>query len=69
MSRFIKIGAAAKLLGIAIQTLPRWEREKQIIPDYKFPGGARYLDFVRFLTPSFGRAAPMSQLISQEGLL
>jgi len=42
MSRFIKIGAAAKLLGIAIQTLPRWEREKQIIPDYKFPGGTRY---------------------------
>ncbi len=42
MSRFLKIGEAAKLFGVSIQTLRRWEREKTLIPDYKSPGGTRY---------------------------
>ena len=42
MSRFLKIGEAAKLLGVSIQTLRRWERKKNLVPDYKSPGGTRY---------------------------
>lgn len=41
MSRFIKIGKAAELLGVSIQTLRRWELQKILVPDRK-TGGTRY---------------------------
>jgi len=44
MNRLIKIGEAAKLLGVSIQTLRRWEREEQLLPDRKSDGGTRYYD-------------------------
>ena len=42
MSRFIKIGVAAKILGVSIQTLRRWELEGELLPDRKSDGKTRY---------------------------
>ena len=49
MNRFVKIGEAAKLLGISIQTLRRWEKSGEIIPDKRTEGGTRYYDSERLL--------------------
>lgn len=42
MSRFLKIGEAAKILGVSIQTLRRWEEEKYLLPHHKSNGQTRY---------------------------
>ena len=42
--RFIKIGEAAKLLGVSIETMRRWEQTSELIPDRKTKGGTRYYD-------------------------
>ena len=44
LSRYIKIGQAAKLLGVTPQTVRRWEREGQLSPDRVSEGGTRYYD-------------------------
>ncbi len=44
MSRFIKIGEAAKILGVSIQTLRRWEEIKYLIPNRRSKGKTRYYD-------------------------
>lgn len=44
MSRFIKIGEAAKLLGVSIQTLRRWEESGYLLPIKKDKGSTRYYD-------------------------
>ena len=49
MSRFIKIGEAARLLGITVQTLRRWELEGAFLPDRKSKGGTRYYDLDRII--------------------
>src|SRR5690242_831421 len=41
MDRFIKIGKAAELLGVSIQTLRRWEKQNILLPDRK-SNGTRY---------------------------
>ena len=45
MSRFIKIGEAAKILGVSIQTLRRWEEIGYLLPSRKSQGQTRYYDF------------------------
>ena len=42
MNRFLKIGAAAKILGVSIQTMRRWETTGYLKPDRKSEGGIRY---------------------------
>lgn len=42
MCRFFKIGEAAKLLGVSIQTLRRWEETGYLIPAKKSKGNTRY---------------------------
>jgi len=42
MSRFVKIGEAAKLLGVSIQTLRRWEETGYLLPAKKSSGNTRY---------------------------
>ena len=49
MSRFIKIGEAAKLLGVTAQTLRRWEKIGQLLPHKKTIGDTRYYDVDRLL--------------------
>ncbi len=49
MSRYIKIGQAAKLLGVTPQTVRRWEREGQLSPDRVSDGGTRYYDVKHLL--------------------
>src|SRR5580704_14066428 len=44
MSRFIKIGKAAKFLGVSIQTLRRWEESGYLVPNRKSQGKTRYYD-------------------------
>ncbi len=44
MSRFIKIGEAAKILGISVQTLRRWEESGYLLPARKSDGKTRYYD-------------------------
>ena len=44
MSRFIKIGEAAKLLGVSVQTLRRWEETGYLVPQRKSQGQTRYYD-------------------------
>ena len=49
MSRYIKIGEAAKLLGVTPQTVRRWEREGQVVPVRRSEGGTRYYDLKQLL--------------------
>ena len=49
MSRYIKIGEAAKLLGVTPQTVRRWEREGQVVPVRRSEGGTRYYDLNQLL--------------------
>lgn len=44
MSRFIKIGEAAKILGVSIQTLRRWEETGCLMPTRRSQGKTRYYD-------------------------
>ena len=44
MSRFIKIGEAAKVLGVSIQTLRRWEEAGNLMPSRRSQGKTRYYD-------------------------
>lgn len=44
MSRFLKIGDAAKYLGVSVQTLRRWELKGELLPHRKSAGGTRYYD-------------------------
>ena len=45
MSRFVKIGEAAKILGVSIQTLRRWEETGYLLPDRRSEGKTRYYNF------------------------
>lgn len=49
MKRFIKIGEAAELLGVTVQTLRRWEKQGQLKPTRKSDGGTRYYDVDQLL--------------------
>ena len=49
MSRFLKIGAAAALLGVSVQTLRRWEADGYLVPDRKPKGKTRYYDYDHLL--------------------
>lgn len=41
MAEFLSIGAAALLLGVAVSTLRRWEKESRFFSDFRTPGGHR----------------------------
>ena len=48
-NRFVKIGEAAKLLGVSVQALRNWEREGKIMPSHRTPGGQRMYDLSELL--------------------
>lgn len=49
MSRFIKVGEAAKILGVSIQTLRRWEETGYLMPDRRSKGNTRYYDLDKLI--------------------
>lgn len=48
-NRFVKIGEAAKLLGVSVQALRNWEIEGKIMPSHRTPGGQRMYDLAELL--------------------
>lgn len=56
MDRYIGIGQAAKVLGVSISTLRRWEAEGRIKPS-RTEGGTRRYDLA-ILRPELAHAAP-----------
>ncbi|MFH0831219.1 MAG: MerR family DNA-binding transcriptional regulator [Parcubacteria group bacterium] len=42
MNKMYRIGEAAKVLGVSIQTLRRWAKEGSLVPDFISPGGHRF---------------------------
>jgi predicted site-specific integrase-resolvase len=42
--RLIKVGKAAEMLGVTVQTLHAWEASGELLPDRKSAGGRRYYD-------------------------
>jgi len=49
MNRFIKVGKAAEILGVSIQTLRRWETLGKISSEGRDVGGTRYYDVDKLL--------------------
>jgi predicted site-specific integrase-resolvase len=45
----VKIGKAAELLGVEVQTLRAWEASGELIPDRRSKGGVRYYDMGKVL--------------------
>lgn len=43
-AKLIKIGQAAQMLGVTMQTLRKWETTGELIPHRKSEGGTRYYD-------------------------
>ena len=68
MSRFVKIGKAAEILGVSIQTLRRWEMEGSLIPDRKSSGKTRYYDLDKLIRFQIYRVKTKSLLDMQEFL-
>ena len=48
-NKFVKIGEAAKLLGVSVQALRNWETEGKIMPSHRTPGGQRMYDLAELL--------------------
>ena len=48
-NRFVKIGEAAKLLGVSVQALRNWEMEGKIMPSHRTPGGQRMYDLAELI--------------------
>src|ERR1700733_11255733 len=69
MSRFIKIGEAAKILGISIQTLRRWEKEGYLISNRTSKGKTRYYDLEMLIDkkiPEFDLTVAYARVSSQD---
>jgi len=47
MSRLVKIGKAAEILGVSVQTLRKWEKKGTFLPDRKTEGGTRFYSISR----------------------
>ena len=41
-NKFVKIGEASKILGLSQQTLIRWHKSGELVPDKISEGGTRY---------------------------
>jgi predicted site-specific integrase-resolvase len=50
----VKIGKAAKLLGVEVQTLYAWERSGELVPARRSKGGIRYYDITKITDLGLG---------------
>jgi putative resolvase len=53
MNRLISISKAAKILGVSISTLRRWEAEGKITSESRHEGGHRRYDLSKIKPESF----------------
>jgi putative resolvase len=76
----VKIGKAAEMLGVDVQTLHAWEKSGELIPDRRSKGGTRYYDVGKIMglgnedmpTVGYARVSSHEQknaLIRQQELL
>src|SRR5215475_11280863 len=76
----VKIGKAAEMLGVEVQTLRAWEASGELVPDQRSKGGVRYYDVGKILglgsedMPTIGYARVSSHdqkndLVRQQELL
>ena len=56
MSRFVKIGKAAEILGVSVQTLRRWELQGSLKPDRRSSGKTRYYNLDKLLGLKFPKS-------------
>jgi putative resolvase len=54
----IKIGAAAKILGVSIETMRKWEKSGEVLPLRKSQSGTRYYDLDAVNMVAEGRVVP-----------
>lgn len=47
--RLVKIGKAAALIGSSVQTLRKWEKTGELLPDRKTASGTRYYNVAKLL--------------------
>lgn len=47
--RLVKIGESAALLGVSLDTLRKWEKTGELLPDRKTQGGTRFYDAAKLL--------------------
>jgi predicted site-specific integrase-resolvase len=45
----VKIGKAAEMLGVDVQTLHAWEKSGELVPDRRSSGGTRYYDVAKIM--------------------
>lgn len=50
--KMLKIGKVAEMLGVSIQTLHKWEKTGELVPDKKTQGGTRYYNEEKLLNKS-----------------
>ena len=60
LRKMVSIHEAAEFLGVAAQTLRRWEREGKLVADERTPGGRRRYDLAR-LRPEQFQATPQDR--------
>jgi predicted site-specific integrase-resolvase len=76
----VKIGKAAEMLGVDVQTLHAWEKSGELVPDRRSKGGTRYYDLGKIMglgsedMPTIGYARVSSHdqkndLVRQQELL
>lgn len=76
----VKIGKAAEILGVDVQTMRAWEKSGELIPDRRSKGGVRYYDIGKIMglgnedMPTIGYARVSSHdqkndLVRQQELL
>lgn len=58
--KMVSIQEAAQFMGVAAQTLRRWEPEGKLLPDERTPGGRRRYNLAR-LRPEQFQAAPQAR--------